>query len=103
MDSELKLIRILIINNKKKNFQSIGKDPAASLALFQGDSWRLNIVCSKDSDDYQDETLDLGVSLDTIGSFRTLNIFDPQGRRQLVGFECSLHSEYRQDGGDKGL
>ena len=42
------------------------------------------------------------ISLSVVLKFRTLNIFDPQGRRQLMGFECSLHSEYRQDGGDKG-
>ena len=74
------------------------------MALFQGDSWTLNIVCSKDSDDYQDETLDLGVSLETPGPFRTLYkyIFEPLGRRQLMGLECSLHSGYKGDRGDQG-
>ena len=37
----------------------------------QGDSWSLSVVCSKNGDDYQDETLDLGVSPNTPGTFPT--------------------------------
>ena len=60
---------------KIKVFLSLYPSPNTKLIMvyfvFQGESWTLNVVCSKDSDDYQDETLDLGVSLKSLGTFRT--------------------------------
>ena len=90
---------------KIKVFLSLYPSPNTKLIMvyfvFQGESWTLNVVCSKDSDDYQDETLDLGVSLKSLGTFRTWNIFDSLGSWQLLGFECSLHSGARGGKGDR--